>query len=54
MGTNGYRFYELEDLLRLQQILVLRELGVALAEIGPSWAPIPIPCPPSAVMTHAW
>jgi len=34
LGTNGYRFYELADLLRLQQILVLRELGVGLADIG--------------------
>ena len=34
LGTNGCRFYELGDLLRLQQILVLRELGVGLADIG--------------------
>ncbi|QUR65848.1 MerR family transcriptional regulator [Mycobacterium spongiae] len=33
VGTNGYRYYEDEDLLRLQQILILRELGLSLAEI---------------------
>ncbi|MCO5970136.1 MerR family transcriptional regulator [Actinoallomurus soli] len=34
VGDNGYRYYEEEQLLRLQQILVLRELGVGLAEIA--------------------
>lgn len=34
VGANGYRYYEQEQLLRLQQILVLRELGLSLAEIG--------------------
>ncbi|GAA0347161.1 MerR family transcriptional regulator [Actinoallomurus spadix] len=34
VGGNGYRYYEQEQLLRLQQILVLRELGVGLAEIA--------------------
>ncbi|WP_433730164.1 MerR family transcriptional regulator [Nocardia sp. CA-129566] len=34
VGTNGYRYYEQEQLLRLQQILVLRELGLSLAEIA--------------------
>lgn len=34
VGTNGYRYYEDEQLLRLQQILVLRELGLGLAEIA--------------------
>jgi len=34
IGGNGYRFYEQEDLLRLQQILVLRELDLGLSEIG--------------------
>ena len=33
-GANGYRYYGEEELLRLQQILVLRELGLALPEIG--------------------
>lgn len=33
LGSNGYRYYEEEQLLRLQQILVLRELGVGLDEI---------------------
>jgi len=32
--SNGYRYYEREDLLRLQQILVLRELDVGLSEIA--------------------
>jgi DNA-binding transcriptional MerR regulator len=34
VGFNGYRYYEEEQLLRLQQILVLRELGVGLGEIA--------------------
>ncbi|HEX4788578.1 MAG TPA: MerR family transcriptional regulator [Actinospica sp.] len=34
VAGNGYRHYEREDLLRLQQIRVLRELGVGLPEIG--------------------
>ncbi|WP_424893542.1 MerR family transcriptional regulator [Streptomyces sp. XH2] len=34
IGTNGHRYYEERQLLRLQQILVLRELGLGLAEIG--------------------
>ncbi|MEU3355119.1 MerR family transcriptional regulator [Streptomyces sp. NPDC037389] len=33
-GANGRRYYEERQLLRLQQILVLRELGVGLPEIG--------------------
>ena len=33
-AANGYRYYEQDELLRLQQILVLRELGVGLPEIG--------------------
>lgn len=32
----GYRLYDDADALRLQQVLVLRELGVALDEIGPA------------------
>ncbi|MDQ2729711.1 MAG: MerR family transcriptional regulator [Actinomycetota bacterium] len=32
--TNGYRYYEQGDLLRLQQILVLRELDLGLSEIA--------------------
>jgi DNA-binding transcriptional MerR regulator len=31
--SNGYRYYEADDLLRLQQIRVLRELDLGLAEI---------------------
>src|SRR5262245_46172380 len=32
-GANGYRFYEEEQLLMLQQILFYRELGFALKQI---------------------
>ncbi|MER6563991.1 MerR family transcriptional regulator [Streptomyces sp. NPDC001027] len=34
IGANGRRYYEERQLLRLQQILVLRALGVGLPEIG--------------------
>jgi MerR family transcriptional regulator, thiopeptide resistance regulator len=34
VGGNGYRHYEEPQLLRLQQILVLRELGLGLADIA--------------------
>jgi MerR family transcriptional regulator, thiopeptide resistance regulator len=34
VAPNGYRHYEEDDLLRLQQILVLRELGFGLNEIA--------------------
>ncbi|WP_194892661.1 MerR family transcriptional regulator [Catenulispora pinisilvae] len=34
LGANGYRYYEESQLLRLQQILVLRELGLGLADIA--------------------
>jgi DNA-binding transcriptional MerR regulator len=34
VGGNGYRYYEQEQLLRLQQILVMRELGVGLDAIA--------------------
>ncbi len=34
IGTNGYRYYESPQLLRLQQILLLRDLGLDLATIG--------------------
>ncbi|MGW2406971.1 MerR family transcriptional regulator [Streptomyces sp. NPDC001739] len=34
IGANGHRYYEERQLLRLQQILVLRALGLGLAEIG--------------------
>lgn len=33
IGSNGHRHYEREDLLRLQQILLMRELGLGLKEI---------------------
>ncbi|MFC7929383.1 MerR family transcriptional regulator [Streptomyces cinereoruber] len=32
-GGNGHRYYEEADLLRLQQILLMRELGLGLREI---------------------
>ena len=34
VGDNGYRYYGREELLRLQQILLHREFGLALGEIG--------------------
>lgn len=34
VGANGYRYYGRTELLRLQQILFYRELGLALGEIG--------------------
>lgn len=36
VGTNGYRYYEEEQLLSLQQILILRELGLSLTDIAES------------------
>lgn len=33
IGSNGYRYYDLEALLRLQQILLYRELGMPLENI---------------------
>jgi DNA-binding transcriptional MerR regulator len=33
VGSNGYRYYGREELLRLQQILLHRELGLSLDEI---------------------
>jgi DNA-binding transcriptional MerR regulator len=34
IGGNGYRYYEQEQLLRLQQILLLREMGLGLETVG--------------------
>ncbi|WP_190094493.1 MerR family transcriptional regulator [Streptomyces melanogenes] len=34
IGANGHRYYEERQLLRLQQVLVLRALGLGLPEIG--------------------
>lgn len=34
VGTNGYRYYEREQLERLQEVLVLRELGLPLDAVG--------------------
>src|SRR3954462_3076814 len=33
VGANGYRFYEVPQLLSLQQILFYRELGIELKQI---------------------
>ncbi len=33
-GANGHRYYEERQLLQLQQVLVLRALGLGLPEIG--------------------
>ena len=34
IGSNGYRYYGRAELLRLQEIMILRELGLGLAAIG--------------------
>lgn len=34
VGRNGYRYYEREQLLRLQRILIMRELGLGLDAIA--------------------
>jgi len=34
IGSNGHRYYEEDGLLRLQQILLMRELGLGLREIA--------------------
>ncbi len=34
VGANGYRYYRRPELLRLQEVLVLRALGLGLAAIG--------------------
>lgn len=34
VGASGYRYYDQASLLRLQQILLLRDLGLSLAAIG--------------------
>ena len=41
IGRNGYRYYDQECLLRLQRILLLRELGLSLPDIavGPGRVP---------------
>lgn len=41
VGANGYRYYEEAQLLRLQQVLVLRELGLGLADIASAIASEP-------------
>lgn len=33
-GTNGYRYYDDDALVRLQRVLLLRELGLGLPQIG--------------------
>lgn len=32
-GSNGYRYYEAQELLQLQQILFFKELGLTLKQI---------------------
>ncbi|WP_022901165.1 MerR family transcriptional regulator [Humibacter albus] len=34
VGANGYRYYDSSALVRLQRVLLLRDLGLALPEIG--------------------
>lgn len=34
IGANGYRYYDATALVRLQRILLLRDLGIGLPEIG--------------------
>lgn len=34
VGSNGYRYYDQTSLLRLQRILLLRELGLSLSAIA--------------------
>ncbi len=34
LGHNGYRYYDADALVRLQRILLLRELGLGLPQIG--------------------
>ena len=34
IGANGYRYYDQDSLLRLQEVLLLRELGLPLDAIG--------------------
>jgi DNA-binding transcriptional MerR regulator len=34
IGSNGYRYYDQESLVRLQRILLLRELGLGLPAIA--------------------
>jgi len=34
IGANGYRYYDAEALVRLQRVLLLRQLGLGIPEIG--------------------
>src|SRR6188508_3309158 len=34
IGDNGYRYYDADALVRLQRVLLLRELGLGLPAIG--------------------
>jgi DNA-binding transcriptional MerR regulator len=34
IGDNGYRYYDADALVRLQRVLLLRQLGLGLSEIG--------------------
>ncbi|MGY5765769.1 MerR family transcriptional regulator [Brachybacterium sp. DNPG3] len=46
IGHGGLRFYDRDGLLRLQRILVLRELGMGLADIGRMLGPGDSPAVP--------
>ena len=41
VGANGYRYYDERALLRLQRILLLRELGLGLPQSPRYWIAIP-------------
>lgn len=41
VATNGYRFYDAPTLVRLQRILLLRQLGLSLSAIGEALADQP-------------
>jgi len=52
VGENGYRYYGREALLRLQQILLHREMGLSLNAIG-RILDDPAFDPASALQTHS-
>lgn len=51
VGANGYRFYQQDKLVRLQRILLLRDLGLSLHEIGQALAKPTLPV--EALQEHA-
>ncbi|GAA3200026.1 hypothetical protein GCM10020255_104150 [Rhodococcus baikonurensis] len=50
IGANGYRFYDEDALVRLQRILLLRELGLGLRPL-PKSSPVNATRPPRCVPT---